>query len=567
VDQDGDDNTGTIDVRGTSNDSDVRQRGDDNFARISVTGNRNDPDIAQFGEDNSATIVIVGDDNNAYINQGNYFGGIADNNTASISLNGSYLSSQVRQGNFITTVGGFDNSASVTQTGTGSESTVIQNQTGNRARVNISGGGNTSLAANDSYIRQGNTQFQSNSTGGFDETPPDRFNNPATGNLADVAIAGQGNTSYINQNGVQHTAIVSMLGGGSTESTAVTGPNGTEIAGGRRAGNSSTIIQSGLGNFAEISSGGRNPGNGINGRGNIAFVQQGARSVPRNHTATIYQRGTLDAVYVLQDDNTNGPGGARQGGSVANVATLSLDSFVEVNQSGTNFAEVSVALNADNSGGQNRVTVNQTDAGDTTSGGGTTTDPFGGTGTTTVTTQRNRVGISQSGIGNVIDVQQNAINASVSVFQPRLSRNNTATIRQGTGDANAAVGPLGSTAGTGAGAQNLIVDVTQSNRGNVATINQDARDSRVVLTQQGTVPTASQTGANANGATGNVATINQINRFQSATVTQNGFNLNATVDQRGHPRHDGSSQPGDGAADRQRSLRDGASACVGRCNA
>jgi hypothetical protein len=429
---------------------------------------------------------------------------------------------------------GFNNSATVTQTGTGSYSGVSQYQSGNVARVNISGGGDTSLAENYSYIGQRNTLFISNGTGGFSTGTPSATNNPDTGNLADVAIAGQGNRSSVEQNGVQNRAVVSMLGGGSTTSTAVAGPNGGAIAAGRPAGNSSTVDQRGRGNFYEISSGGRAP-SGVLGRGNVAVVNQGTSSEGggTNHTATVFQRGTLDTVNIRQDDNFSGAtGDGRVGGSVANVATLSLDSTVTVTQSGTNFAEISVALNADNSGGQNRVTVTQTDAGDTTSGGGTTTDPFGGTGTTTVTTLRNHVGISQAGIGNVIDVQQNAINASVSVFQPRLSRNNTATIRQGTGDANAAVGPLGSTAGTGAGAQNLIVDVTQSNRGNVATINQDARDSRVVLTQQGTVPTASQTGANANGATGNVATINQINRFQSATVTQNGFNLNATVDQR-----------------------------------
>jgi hypothetical protein len=246
VEQDGDDNTGTIDVRGNNNDADIDQDGDDNVARINISGDSNDAYIGQFGEDNLGLITIVGNGNYSYIRQGS-FGSLADNNQAVTNQNGTNLDSFIRQGTFSGEAAGFNNSATVTQTGTGSDSNIRQYQSGNIARVSMSGGGDTYLAENYSYITQRNTLFQGTSTGGFttDNGGPDSFNNPDTGNLADVAIAGQGNQSRVIQNGVQNRAIVSMLGGGSTTSTAVTGPNGGAIAAGRRAGNSSTVNQTG----------------------------------------------------------------------------------------------------------------------------------------------------------------------------------------------------------------------------------------------------------------------------------------------------------------------------------
>jgi hypothetical protein len=333
VDQNGDDNTGTIDVRGNNNDAEVEQNGDDNIARIVITGDSNDSYIEQTGEDNVGTITIIGNGNEAEIEQGRTYLGEygsyirpADNNRASISLNGTYLDSTIRQGTSSSSgeSGSFNNSATVVQTGVGNESFVRQNQSGNVARVNISGGGDTYLAENDSQIRQQNSLFVSNGTGGFSTGTPTQTNNPDTGNLADVAITGQGNESSVRQDGVQNRAIVSMLGGGSTRSTEVTGPNGGTIDAGRRAGNSSTVRQTGRGNFYEISSGGRNPGNGLNGRGNVSYVRQGSFTYGEsggtfgtNHTATVFQRGTLDTVNIRQDDNFSGAtGDGRVGGSV-----------------------------------------------------------------------------------------------------------------------------------------------------------------------------------------------------------------------------------------------------------
>ncbi len=245
------------------------------------------------------------------------------------------------------------NSATVTQSGIGSSSSLSQRSNRNTARVFMADGGRNTDAAvgsttsnqqrNTSVINQTNstvvqtgTDSSGNGTftgGGFNSsgTPTPGQSNPNVGSNADVAITGQGNSSTVSQDGVLNNVRVSLLnGGGGQVQTGATGLGGEALQAGRRQGNSTSISQIGINHSVRVGSGGRV--NNFGGAGSVSTITQGgatagpngtAGNIGRNHSATVFQSGTLDTVTINQQNNSGVntvSGTGFQNGSVADVA-------------------------------------------------------------------------------------------------------------------------------------------------------------------------------------------------------------------------------------------------------
>ena len=578
VDQLGDDNRSFVDITGNTNTVDHDQAGDENFASTTINGSNNRSDIEQRDENSSATVSITGNRNTSSVLQGASTGDAGggaslasggQNNVATILLRGNNLSSSVTQGGTNATgATGGDNSATVdlssavatvTTAGVATQSsTITQSSRGNTARVVIREGATSADDFNSSAITQNNTLFSGGSTTGtFTSGAPTATNNPRSDNVADNSIAGVGNRVVVNQDGVQNfsSASVSRGGTGATSGTPAAF-NGLAVPANRRAGNDVTVTQSGRNLSSQIAVGGREA---AQGRGNqLALTQRGtstgattdasgtttggvatttAGEEGRNHSATVYQFGQLGRIDITQENNTASTAvttsntAGVQSGSVADVSQSSFAGTVTLRQSGTNTAFLSqgggAADTGSNTSGNNVLTVSQIDAGDLASTSTGSTDPFGGTGTTTPgETRSNIVLASQAGRFNTATVNQNASNASASVFQRRGSTNATVLINQGTG---AGFGSVAAPSATAVGASaNLTADVEQGGRGTID-IRQDGGSLRARVNQNN----SDFSGAgNETGATPSVAQISQISVFNSALVNQTGSSNSATVDQR-----------------------------------
>lgn len=562
--QRGDDNTGVIRQDGEVNSSILRQTGNGHFAENEQTGTLNSSEVRQFNDRNSATVRQTGQRNSSLIDQGT--GTIPNSgsgNLLSVSQNGTNLDSEVVQAYFeasilmIPSAGpADDNSATVTQTGSGSRSFLGQTSRGSVAHVSMGQGGTTAARSrNDSSVIQVNEFYTTDSaTGALVVRGPGQgpapANNPRADNLADVAVFGTQNDSAVVQDGVLNRAEVSMLGGGShnfgepqaNPNDPVIGPSGQPLPTNAKRGNSSLIRQMGRGNRGAVSLGGGG------GRGNRSRIFQGGLSLNftnyteadlgRDHTAFVWQRGVLDTSDIRQDNNKRGFNGVVQTASFADISQNSLNSTAYVEQLGTNSATVSQGTGAGS--GDNSLRLRQNDAGDETP---ITVAPE----PVPVLTARNIAAVSQTGIGNGITIDQNARDATAVVWQQIGSRANTVEIEQGTGGQTAgennahdgtAVGSQGGylaatvpadAADIGLGALNLTADVTQSRGSSRSRIRQDGQNLQALIIQVG-IPDDQAVVAI---ATPNFAGISQINAWNSATVTQDGFSHTATVDQRG----------------------------------
>jgi hypothetical protein len=517
-------NNGTVEANGTENDALITQRGDDNSSLIRISGNVHDAEITQQGIGHFGQIIQTGDDQNsaifqgAFANsatvsqvgsgmssgivQGSFFGltpPVASGNVVSVSQNGTGLNSTIDQYAPPRTGSANENSATVIQTGVQSSSSIAQFSSGNVAIVRMAEG-----SPFVDFRRTGENRSTVRQEGGSSAS------NPLTGNYADVAIRGEQNSSEVRQAGLQHRAIVSMLGGaaGLTSSAPVDPAGaGRTLPADRPLGNNSYAEQTGRGNSFEISSGGAANASTANGRGNSSHVIQRNDVLANGHRSTVYQRGFFDSVAITQIDNsattaqtvTNSNG--IQSASSADVSQLSFNSSATIRQSGTNSAIVTQGTNrnvAPNTptelGGNNTITIQQTDAGDATTGGVTSI-------------QSNFAEVAQYGRQNNASVTQDALDARATVFQPVGSRGNNATIYQGTGP-----GTNGSaTPGTGANARNLAADVVQSGRGSSATITQLGLNQIVNLAQRGNLESA---------GSANVAGISQSNANNRLTLVR-----------------------------------------------
>ncbi len=539
----GDDNRLSIAIRGDSNRtqgyargdagrSSIEIAGDRNYVTHSMDGARNDGTVRalgksgvvhlwQHGEAQSASLTQLGSFNILKVAQDAYFpenwGG---HNRAQVHQDGSNLQAEVWQreitaADFIAPTS--DNQANIRQVGSGSVGIVRQVNRGNTAWVWLFGGGvdsdndpNNGTPANFSEILQENRRYTADAQGQFSEGAPSAANNPLTGNLADVSVAGQQNSSSVRQNGVLNQVVVSMIGGGAGVTQATVGPSGTRrILGGPAQGNRSSIGQLGRNLFAEVSIG------GLGGAGNRANIQQGGERAPdgvtwlpgRDHKALLWQRGQYDMVDIYQYDNRLGgaDGQALQAGSLADVSQISFNSRASITQYGTNSATVTQGRYGDSSGGDLYISIEQRDTGDAIAAG-------------VVQARKNVVDVSQYGIKNDVHVAQKAVNADAQVWQKRDSAGSWARISQGLRyDAPEALKTARST--------DLAATIHQDGKAALATINQDGDGQSAQLYQASTAASI--------GTWDVQAEIRQYGGFNSATVAQTGTLLNATVKQHG----------------------------------
>lgn len=560
-------NSASIVVHGNENDGRSQQVGDDHFARLKQDGDSNNATIAQNDQRNSATIrqtatpgaaagktLTGGPDavNFSVVLQGTVSVEEPDvrrgeRNVAISVQNGSALESEIQQRGSEKAPAD-DNQAAVTQSGNGSFSVVSQFSRGNVALVYMGEGG-IGTSRNQSRIVQANAMFRGTASGGFvtgenlenitDESVP--FGNPMSNNIADVSIVGRQQWSLVAQDGVQNRAIVSLSRGGSGNTNdAIAAGQVNPATGGalprdRPDGNHVELQQTGRGLFAEVSTG-RDRRISLAsewlddraGTGNYASIRQtqlnagfggSSHAVVRNrdsvtnaeaHRAFVYQRGTLDAVTIQQDNNQAGP--TPQSGSIADVAQMSFGSRTFIRQEGSNTARVTQGVNRFEIGGGNAIEVRQVDAGDSDA--------------------RNTVELAQYGTSNIANVRQDSVNAYASVFQVIGSRANRAEVEQGTGAAlsyfnGESGGSQGIAAGTGTGAAaiNLNASITQSDRGGKASIYQDGTNLSAVARQSGTNPAAA--------SNNNSLVIAQMGSWNAANVLQSGFNHQAVIEQQG----------------------------------
>jgi hypothetical protein len=524
-----------VSITGTFNSSSVVQGANAGSGIGPSTG-------ATGGENNQATVLLRGNNLSSTIVQGGAFNAglatnlpSAGNNVATVDLASEAASS--------------NNAAVANQI-----SSIRQESRGNTARVLIRGGRGSATAAdndpNTATVTQRNTQFQSDAAGtGFQSGTPNATNNPTSNNTVDLSINGFGQQVIVTQDGVQNftSASVNRGGTGTAGAAGQTQFEGLSFPIGRRAGNDLNVSQSGRNMTALVSVGGRDAEN-RQGRGNqLAITQRGvvdaltglptgaAGDEGRGHSATVYQFGQLGRIGITQQNNTastaqtTGNPGGQQFGSVADVSQSAFASTVTLTQRGTNSAFLSQGGgSADvgaNTSGNNQLVVDQTDAGDNPGGSSTDPDPFGGTDTGQGQPFSNVVIASQAGRFNVSVVNQNASNASASIFQRRGSSSATVSINQGM---NAGFGS-GAVTGTAAGgARDVTADVDQGGTGRID-IRQDGRDLRARVNQNNVEFSTNTTAIPADQG---VVQISQVGRNNSALVNQTGTFSTATVDQR-----------------------------------
>ena len=191
------------------------QRGDANQAESIQDGDANGSAVRQGGEFNSAIVAQEGSRNGSRVAQGLEAGSTRDfdgttffdvnegvlrrgnSNKVTVSQVGNDLFSTIRQRAGSSGVAANENTATLRQRGIGSSSTIVQESRGNIARVGLFEGGTSASTRNVAVIGQQNTSATSEA-------------NPVSNNRADVAIAGQGNSATVVQNGLNNAARLSV---------------------------------------------------------------------------------------------------------------------------------------------------------------------------------------------------------------------------------------------------------------------------------------------------------------------------------------------------------------------
>jgi hypothetical protein len=534
-----------------------RGTGFSNYNRVVQNGRSNSTGVTQNGRDQVA-IVVQGDPfagtdarrNSATITQSGSFGG------AVIDQRASGTDGDTRVTDNIADIG--QNSENSTGTGFGSFSNVgyvIQRSSGNNGLIRMTGGTNAAgTGTSDANTRNFAVITQSNTA---------QSSTVLSNNVARVFL-GRGDqlTSNVTQNGRNNFAEVTLASG-------VAGAN-ANVQGGRSTGNSSTVNQTSTGAAAGTSGGSvaivvaqaarGQTGQGI---GNVSTINQNSTAnfaAPtggvttfnstsetaffpgsRGQYAVVYQQGQFANATVTQADNadsgrTFSSGVARARAQVFQVGRLMS---ATVNQTGDNFADVTQGrLGVDERG---TLTLNQTDAGDTTSAGGGF-DPQGNpvsnnnrqSNTATIVQYG---GDSTAGAGTIF-AQQNTLGGRITVFQQgtngtttATSRNNNVDVQQGTGSTgffNAdSPSTISAAPATGANTIGLTANITQGGRNNGLRVRQDGTNLTANVQQLGTgtgTPIAADAGSAAGGTQGNNA--NSGNIIQ---VVQQGSGNSATA--------------------------------------
>lgn len=186
------------------------QEGDFNQAEGYQLGDNNRTAVRQRGLFNSATVTQDGNRNTSQVAQGvevsdaDFFNALSDqitragdDNRATVNQIGSDLSSTIRQRPAAGGASAGQNVAKVSQRGLGSSSSILQESRGNYAEVFQFEGGAAAGARNSTSITQRNTAATSG-------------DNPVSGNRASVSVRSQGNSSTLVQNGRNNEAEITQ---------------------------------------------------------------------------------------------------------------------------------------------------------------------------------------------------------------------------------------------------------------------------------------------------------------------------------------------------------------------
>ena len=583
-------NSSTLYQQGFLNSTTVRQNGDYNYSYITQQGGEQDPnsttgaslagsgnivtvtqntsqssstqirsysEVQQIGNRNSVSVVQNGVTQTSYIQQGysnegtTYF---SNSNSATVLQNGSNGVSNIQQYGYNSGETASNNVANVamdSESSTGSNvvgpnggstanrSDVYQYSSGNSALVRMTGGNNANgTGTRGSDTRNGSIIRQQNS---------DQDSSVMSNNVA-RAFIGRGDQlrSYIFQDGRNNFAEVTLASGVAGSNTALN----------RTTGNSSTLNQTGNGSVGIVvaQAGRGQTGQGI---GNIVLITQSASANYATPTggvtgftagsetayfpgsrglyAVSYQQGQFGDLSINQSDTNAGGGGSGTTYSNGAVARSRAQVFqagrlmsATVNQVGDNFADVTQGrLGLDVS---SRLTLQQTDAGDTSVAGGGF-DPQGNP-INSFNRQSNTATIVQYGNSNTIFAQQNTRAGSATIFQNGGSTNNV-DMQQGTGSTQFFNGDspntISASPSTGGNTQNLTASITQGGSNNGMRVRQDGTSLVATVSQLGT-GTGAPIAANAGNAQGGTQG-NNTNAGNIIQVIQQGTNNQATARQ------------------------------------
>ena len=293
--QSGDNNESDIDQLGSGNAADVNQSGADNQSRIGQDGSGLSANVTQSGvngvveigqdmgsSNNSASVTQGGVNNDSFVYQ--YNG--ASNNSVDVTQNGSNNATRtVQVGNYNRSIDATNNSVTVNQTATSSNSltTTAQEGTGNIADIKVSGAG-VSVAGR-----------QTTSSGYYNNEPPETdvwqisdnnkayidqasdasrvtiyqgLEQPVQGQFGYNLALGQNNYAKVTQTAGADNSRADVIQGGDDNIANVTqsGLNSISYLNQYGTGNDATVIQSSDNNQSFITQ---------NGNGNMASVTQG----------------------------------------------------------------------------------------------------------------------------------------------------------------------------------------------------------------------------------------------------------------------------------------------------
>jgi hypothetical protein len=464
--QNGFDNSATVIQIGDFNSSQVQQIGDANLilhteegdfqqAESYQQGDRTFSAIRQRGQSNSATVDQVGDRNASTISQGveatadrdysfsEFFDPavaatrLGNNNRARVSQVGDDLFTVVRQRAAAgSSAAASNNVARVEQRGQGSSATVLQESRGNSASIFQFDGGNSAALQNVTSVEQRSTAATASS-------------NPLSGNVANVAVGGQSNSTTLTQNGRNNDSRVSQ-GLGTLNIVQITqiGSDGTNRVAVGQYGtrNATAIAQDSVSATANVW---QQPGPASSrSSNNSAEIQQGTGTTGSASFSAGFFGNTAPSgnqTRNLTASIVQGNGSGPASWNVAQVRQDGIDLAANVQQAGTGISGlpniVQIAQQGGSNGGNSARAVQRGGVGPSVAGdpaSGQAGDPFffaGGARSAEINILQsgssNSASVEQRGRGQYARVEQGPGSGNIaSILQEAAATNATAIIQQ-----------------------------------------------------------------------------------------------------------------------------------------
>jgi hypothetical protein len=462
--QNGRDNTTSVQQIGTLNASQAQQIGDRNIilhteegdinrAESYQTGDANRSAIRQRGESNNAIATQSGNRNLNQIAQGidatssldfsttGFFDaavGVAragNDNRATVRQVGDDLASTIRQRAASGGAAASSNVARVTQRGSGNSSTVVQESRGNSASVFQFQGGNTAATRNTTALVQRNSGATSAS-------------NPLSGNVANIAVNGQANSSTVSQNGRNNSVELTQgVGRANVVQVSQVGTDGENRVGVAQYGTSNaiTIAQDSVTARADVW---QQPGPGGQSSNNSVEIQQGTGTTGSAAFSAGFFNNTAptgNQTRNLTADVTQGNGPGTASWNIAQIRQDGIDLSATIQQSGTGNPDLPNIVRIAQQGGSagansaravQRAGVGPSSAGDR--GSGQSGDEFffaGGARSAEINILQsgssNSASVEQQGRGQFARIEQGPGGGNIaSILQEASATNATAIIRQ-----------------------------------------------------------------------------------------------------------------------------------------